>query len=674
MRYNQCWLGYNPINNYKDKDIIADITIYNCTKNNSVIVDNAVNELIKAIESILDIKVKSESITDDQLINKLDAGIVLRLNSSNKSEHNNEGYSIRQTGQKLQIEAESEQGILYGSFDLIRRLAQGDTIRNLDINQKPKNNFRIINHWDNIDGSIERGYSGNSYFFEKDEIIFDERTRDYARLMASIGINATVINNVNVRGAASELVTDRYLDKLKAMADLFEGYGIKIYLCANFAAPIEVGGLPVSDPLNKDVEEWWKTCIKRVYEYIPNFGGFMIKADSEGRPGPFTYGRTHADGANLLGRALKPYGGTLIWRCFVYNCLQDWRDYKTDRARAAYDNFIELDGKFEDNVILQIKDGPMDFQVREPVSPLLGGLKNTNMIIELQAAQEYTGQQRDVCYLIPKWKEMLDFETYSKKEGSSIADIVSGRTFNQIKCGMAAVSNTGNDFNWTGHDLVASNLYGFGRLSWDTELKSEDIAKEWIKQTFSHDEKVTSTIFDILMKSWLVYEKYTSPLGIGWMVNPNNHYGPNVDGYEYDRWGTYHRADRNGMGVDRTVEKGTGFSGQYNEPNASMYEKVETCPEELLLFFHHIRYDYILKSGKTLIQHIYDTHFEGVEEVKNMMRSWEELKGRIPEDVHQRVSDRFDMQLENAVEWRDRVNTYFYRKSGVKDEKGRRVY
>lgn len=674
MRYNQCWLGYNPIKNYTDKDIFADITIYNCTKKNSVIVDNAVNELIKAIESILNIKVKSESITDDQLINKLDVGIVLRLNPSNKFAHINEGYSIRQTGQKLQIEAESEQGILYGSFDLIRRLAQGDTIRSLDITQKPKNNFRMINHWDNMDGSIERGYSGNSYFFEKDEIIFDERTRDYARLMASIGINATVINNVNVRGAASELVTDRYLDKLKAMADLFEGYGIRLYICANFAAPIEVGGLQVSDPLNKDVEEWWKTCIKRVYECIPNFGGFMIKADSEGRPGPFTYGRTHADGANLLGRALKPYGGTLIWRCFVYNCLQDWRDYKTDRARAAYDNFIQLDGKFEDNVILQIKDGPMDFQVREPVSPLLGGLRNTNMIIELQAAQEYTGQQRDVCYLIPKWKEMLDFETYSKKEGSSIADIVSGRTFNQIKCGMAAVSNTGNDFNWTGHDLVASNLYGFGRLSWDTELKSEDIAKEWIKQTFSHDEKVTSTIFDILMKSWLVYEKYTSPLGIGWMVNPNNHYGPNVDGYEYDRWGTYHRADRNGMGVDRTVEKGTGFSGQYNEPNASMYEKVETCPEELLLFFHYIRYDYILKSGKTLIQHIYDTHFEGVEEVENMMRSWEELQGSIPEDVHQRVSERFDMQLENAVEWRDRVNTYFYRKSGVKDEKGRRIY
>lgn len=674
MRYNQCWLGYNPIKNYTDKDIFADITIYNCTKKNSVIVDNAVNELIKAIESILNIKVKSESITDDQLINKLDVGIVLRLNPSNKFAHINEGYSIRQTGQKLQIEAESEQGILYGSFDLIRRLAQGDTIRSLDITQKPKNNFRMINHWDNMDGSIERGYSGNSYFFEKDEIIFDDRTRDYARLMASIGINATVINNVNVRGAASELVTDRYLDKLKAMADLFEGYGIRLYICANFAAPIEVGGLQVSDPLNKDVEEWWKTCIKRVYECIPNFGGFMIKADSEGRPGPFTYGRTHADGANLLGRALKPYGGTLIWRCFVYNCLQDWRDYKTDRARAAYDNFIQLDGKFEDNVILQIKDGPMDFQVREPVSPLLGGLRNTNMIIELQAAQEYTGQQRDVCYLIPKWKEMLDFETYSKKEGSSIADIVSGRTFNQIKCGMAAVSNTGNDFNWTGHDLVASNLYGFGRLSWDTELKSEDIAKEWIKQTFSHDEKVTSTIFDILMKSWLVYEKYTSPLGIGWMVNPNNHYGPNVDGYEYDRWGTYHRADRNGMGVDRTVEKGTGFSGQYNEPNASMYEKVETCPEELLLFFHYIRYDYILKSGKTLIQHIYDTHFEGVEEVENMMRSWEELQGSIPEDVHQRVSERFDMQLENAVEWRDRVNTYFYRKSGVKDEKGRRIY
>lgn len=674
MNYSQCWLNYNPINNYPDKDILSDITVCTDKYNVSTIIKNAAKELTNALDKILNININSKYITDFAQIDNVKTGIILKLTKEAETEYIDEGYSIKQMDDLVLIEAKSEQGILYGSFDLIRRIAQGNHIRGLDIYEKPKNNMRIINHWDNIDGSIERGYSGKSFFFEHDDIIINERTKDYARLIASVGINATVINNVNVHGAASELVTDRYLGKLRTMADIFEGYGIKLYLSVNFSAPIDIGGLPVSDPLDKEVIKWWEGCIKKVYEYIPNFGGFLVKADSEGRPGPFTYGRTHADGANMLARALKPYGGKLIWRCFVYNCMQDWRDYKTDRARAAYDNFIGLDGKFDDNVILQIKNGPMDFQVREPVSPLFGGLKNTNMILEVQAAQEYTGQQIDICYLIPMWKEILDFETYAKKDGSTVADIVSGRTYNQINCGMAAVSNTGNDYNWTGHDLAAVNLYGFGRLAWNTELSADDIALEWIKQTFTHDEKVVNTILEILMKSWPVYEKYTSPLGIGWMVNPNNHYGPNIDGYEYDRWGTYHRADRDGLGVDRTVKTGTGYAGQYNEPNASMYENIETCPEELLLFFHYIRYDYKLKSGKTLIQHIYDTHFEGVEEVEKMIKDWEAIKGLIPDDVFERVRKRMDMQLINAIEWRDRVNTYFYRKSGVKDEKGRTIY
>lgn len=674
MSYNQCWLNYNSINDYADKDLVGEITVGMEMSKGSAIIDNAVTELTNAIKKILNTSIKSTFLADATQFDKIETGIILKINHENQSELREDGYSIKQIGKGVRIEAVTDKGLLYGSFDLIRQIAQGNSIRGIDINQNPKNNIRILNHWDNIDGSIERGYSGKSFFFENEEIILNERTKDYARLIASVGINATVINNVNVRGAASELVTDRYLDKLRTMADIFAGYGIKLYLSANFAAPIEIGGLAVSDPLDKEVASWWQKCVKEVYEKIPGFGGFLIKADSEGRPGPFTYGRTHAEGANILARALKPYGGLLIWRCFVYNCLQDWRDYKTDRARASYDNFIDLDGKFDDNVILQIKNGPMDFQVREPVSPLFGAMKNTNMILEVQAAQEYTGQQRDVCYLIPLWKDVLKFDTHAKEKDSKIADIVSGRTYNQTNCGMAAVTNTGNDYNWTGHDLVASNLYGFGRLSWDTDLTSEQIAREWTGLTFTHEEKVARTVLDILMKSWPVYEKYTSPLGIGWMVNPNNHYGPNIDGYEYDRWGTYHRSDRNGMGVDRTIKSGTGYTGQYNEPNASMYEETESCPEELLLFFHYIRYDYKLKTGKTLIQHIYDTHFEGVEDVKDMIKAWEELKGLVAEDVYERVCKRFEMQLDNAVEWRDRVNTYFYRKSGTEDEKGRKIY
>ena len=674
MNYNQCWLNYNPINNYEDKELVGDITVYVGEKVQSPIIDNAVAELTNAIDKILNIRIKSRFIRESNQLDSVEMGIILSIIYENKSDLGEEGYYIKQLGKSIRIEAVTDRGLLYGSFDLIRQIAQGNTIRGINIRQMPKNNIRILNHWDNMDGSIERGYSGKSFFFEDDQIIINERTKDYARFMASVGINASVINNVNVLGAATDLITSRYLDKLRTMADIFSGYGIKLYLSANFAAPIEIGGLPVSDPLDKDVANWWKKRVAEIYEKIPQFGGFLIKADSEGRPGPFTYGRTHADGANVLARALKPYGGLLIWRCFVYNCLQDWRDYKTDRARASYDNFIDLDGKFDDNVILQIKNGPMDFQVREPVSPLFGALKNTNMILEVQAAQEYTGQQKDVCYLIPMWKEVLDFETYSKEKDSTIADIVSGRAYNQANCGMAVVTNTGNDYNWTGHDLVASNLYGFGRLSWDTELSSEQIAKEWTALTFTHEDKVAKVVLDILMKSWPVYEKYTSPLGIGWMVNPNHHYGPNIDGYEYDRWGTYHRADRNGLGVDRSVKSGTGYAGQYNEPNASMYEDKESCPEELLLFFHYIEYDYKLKSGKTLIQHIYDTHFEGVEDVKDMIKEWEGIKGLIPQDVYERVRERFDMQISNAVEWRDRVNTYFYRKSGIEDAKGRKIY
>ncbi|NLO08806.1 MAG: alpha-glucuronidase [Clostridiales bacterium] len=672
MNYNQCWLNYNPISNYPDKEVLSDIAIFTGVNKSSAIIENAVNELELALKRILNITInRQQHIEDAKQADAIQTGIILMITNS---ELKDEGFILKQEGNRILIQANTEQGLLYGTFDLIRRIAQGDRIKELDIRQNPKNNIRILNHWDNMDGSIERGYSGKSFFFENEELLVNDRTRDYARLIASVGINATVINNVNVRGAASELVTDRYLDKLRTMADIFEGYGIKLYLSANFAAPIEIGGLSVSDPLDKDVINWWDKCVRNIYSKIPSFGGFLIKADSEGRPGPFTYGRTHADGANMLARALKPYGGLLIWRCFVYNCQQDWRDYKTDRARAAYDNFIGLDGKFDDNVILQIKNGPMDFQVREPVSPLFGALKNTNMILEVQAAQEYTGQQRDVCYLIPMWKEILEFETYSKSGGSKISNIVSGNTYNQLNCGMAAVTNTGNDYNWTGHDLVASNLYGFGRLSWDTELSSEQIAREWILQTFPQDERVHNAVLDILLKSWSVYEKYTSPLGIGWMVNPHSHYGVNVDGYEYDRWGTYHRADRDGMGVDRTVKNGTGYVGQYNEPNASMYENKETCPEELLLFFHYIRYDYRLSSGKTLIQHIYDTHFEGVEDVIKMAKDWEGLKGLVASDIYERVSARFEMQLSNAKEWRDRVNTYFYRKSGKNDEKGRKIY
>lgn len=584
-----------------------------------------------------------------------------------------EGYKISGNGEKVAVEASDENGILYGCFELIRQLSLGTQTQELSIEKSPAIPLRMLNHWDNMDGSIERGYSGNSFFFEKNEILVDDRIRTYARLLASVGINGTVINNVNVKDAATDLITDRYFEKLRILSEILAEYGIRLFLSLNYAAPMEISGLPGADPLDEQVIRWWKERMQQVYAAVPGLGGFLIKADSEGRPGPFTYGRTHAQGANMLAEAIEPYGGLIIWRCFVYNCKQDWRDRKTDRARSGYDNFIGLDGQFRDNVILQIKNGPMDFQVREPVHPLFGGLEKTNQMLEVQIAQEYTGQQRHVCYLIPMFKEVLEFRTYCREKDDSVLDLISGKTLGQTKCGIAAVANTGNDENWTGHDLAAANLYGFGRLAFEPQLSAEQIAREWIRLTFGSDPQVMDNLLFILMNSWPAYESYTAPLGIGWMVNPNYHYGPNVDGYEYDRWGTYHRADHLGIGVDRS-HNGTGYAGLYREPNASLYDDPGKCPEELLLFFHHMPYEYRLQSGKTILQHIYDTHFDGVALVDEMVRRFEELKGKLPEKQYERMAQRFAHQKEHSREWRDQINTYFYRKTGIPDEEGRKIY
>lgn len=655
MKYSKCWLDYQPLAQIEEAWLTLSVLC------EGPVVESAVKEYVLALKAM-------SGCEPATIANDTEKGVQLVMDATEVP--GKDGYRITREKEKYSITGQSESGVLYGVFHFLR-LIRTEQLTELPVEHVPEMPLRMMDHWDNMDGSIERGYSGDSFFYKDYEILWDERIEQYTRMMASIGINAIVINNVNVHERETYLITDTYLQQVKQYSDLFNRYGIKLYTCVNFAAPMELADFDNCDPLNPQIADWWKETTKHVYEVIPNFGGYLVKADSEGRPGPFTYNRTHADGANMLARALAPYGGTLIWRCFVYNCGQDWRDKKTDRARAAYDNFIELDGKFDDNVILQIKNGPMDFQVREPVSPLFGGLKKTNMILEVEIAQEYTGQQIDLCYLLPMWREILDFDTYSEGEGSTVLKIVKGETYGQHLCGMAAVINTGNDYNWTGSDLAAANTYGYGRMAMNPTLSSEIIAKEWTDLTLG--AKVEKDVVDMLMKSWSTYEKYTSPLGIGWMVTPHYHYGPDMDGYEYDRWGTYHRADRNGLGVDRTPA-GTGYTNQYNEPWKMIYADINQCPQELLLFFHYVRYDAVLKSGKTLIQHIYDTHFEGVEEVKAMIAKWNSLQSDIAADVYERVLERMERQLANAIEWRDRVNTYFYRKSGVKDDKGRTIY
>jgi len=570
-------------------------------------------------------------------------------------------------------------GALYAWFQLLREAAGGpDTSGTASATTRfaPEHDLRMLDHWDNVAvhpvmGQVERGYSGGSIFFRDGALRADlSRVERYARLLASIGINRVAINNVNVHERETHLLSEG-LASVERLAGIFRPWGIRLHLSVSFAAPITLGGLGSADPLDPDVQAWWTDAVAGVYAAIPDFGGFVVKADSEGQPGPFAYGRDHADGANLLARALRPHGGIVHWRAFVYNHRQDWRDRRTDRARAAYDHFAPLDGRFDDNVIVQVKYGPLDFQVREPVSPVIPAMRRTRVALELQVTQEYTGQQRHAVYLAPQWREILDFRPFGD-DGPRLAELVRG--------GIAAVSNVGDDRFWTGHPLAQANLYAYGRLAWDSTLDPGAILDEWAALTFgsdgsaSDDEAVRRGIRHLLDDSWRTYESYTAPLGVCFMVSPHGHYGPSVDGYEYSPWGTYHFADRDGIGVDRTVATGTGYAGQYPEPWASVYESLETVPDELLLFFHHVPYTHVLHSGSTVIQHIYDTHFAGVERVRDMVAEWDGLEGRTDAALHARVSERLAEQLRSAIEWRDQINTYFLRKSGIPDERGREIY
>jgi alpha-glucuronidase len=673
------WLQYTKI----DDQAIADKYAQWCGSltvlGDSVVMESAKKELIQGISSML-------GIFPDSCPGSQQSCLVLAVKDSigdlidvDFNHLNDDGYAIKTvtSGQNYTIfvVGKKDKGVLYGTFHLLRLMQNRGNLKQLDIIENPKNQLRMLNQWDNMDGSIERGYAGNSIFYKDNQFTQElNRIEDYARLLASVGINGIAINNVNVHQVETNLITATMLPKVSEVAGIFRAYGITTFLSVNYASTIQIGNLSTADPLDPEVRQWWKEKTEEIYSYIPDFGGFLVKADSEHRPGPFTYGRNHADGANMLAEALQPFNGIVLWRCFVYNCLQDWRDRSTDRARAAYDHFKPLDGQFHSNVILQIKNGPMDFQVREGVSPLFGAMEKTNQILEFQVTQEYTGQQRHLCYLVPQWKEILDFDTYAKGKGSEVKKVVDGSLFQNRYSGITAVSNIGGDYNWTGHTLAQANLYGFGRLTWNPDLSAEKITDEWIGQTFGDDQLVKKLISKMLLKSWNIYEKYTSPLGVGWMVNPHHHYGPNVDGYEYDVWGTYHFADWEGIGVDRTVKTGTGYTSQYFKENADMYESLETCPDELLLFFHHVPYIHKLKSGVTVIQHIYNTHFEGVDEAEELVETWLQLKDRIDQERFDDILNKLQEQANHSKEWRDIINTYFYRKSGIKDELNRKIY
>lgn len=542
-------------------------------------------------------------------------------------------------------------GILYGAYDLLIRQALG-TLPNSGYSSTPAYALRMIDCWDNMSGDIERGYAGRSLFFENNEIHFDsERIRFLGRMLASVGLNVLCINNVNVHEPAQELV-GHFLPEVAEIANLLRPFGIRLMISIDFSQPIR-DGLPTADPLDEDVRIWWKDTVKKVYSYIPDLAGFLVKADSEGRPGPFTYGRNHADGANMLAEALLPFGGVLVWRCFVYNCRQDWRDTKTDRPKAAWEHYAWLDGQFAENVILQIKHGPFDFQVREPLSPLLLGMKNTNKAMELQLTQEYTGHQIDIYSMLPMWKELFD-----ELPAENIT-------------GISAVGNLGRDQNYTGHPFAALNLFGFGKFSWNPNSDPLAVTDQWIRLTYRFSGKTLQDLTTLLMGSRRTYEKYTSPLGLGWMITPHDHYGPNPSGYEYDLWGTYHKANREAVGIDRT-SKGTDYLSQYPEMIRQKYENPDTCPDLYLLFFHRVRYTKVMSDGRTLIQRIYDDHFEGFDEAVSMSETLKNIP--FPEEDRDVILSRMEAQIHNAREWRDIINTFFYRLSGIPDAHGRTIW
>jgi alpha-glucuronidase len=551
------------------------------------------------------------------------------------------------------VTAANDRGVLYGAFALLRKMALNENIANLDEQQSPHTPIRWVNQWDRLDGTIERGYGGRSILWPDAGLT---RVREYARLLASLGINGVAINNVN---ADKRILSPDFLPKIAPIASIFRAWGVQTAISVDFGSPKTIGGLDTFDPLDPRVAQWWKAKIDELYAAVPDLAGVVMKADSEGQAGPSAYKRTHADAANVVARALKPHRGLIFYRGFVYDHHMDWNNPKNDRARAAYDNFVDLDGKFDDNVVIQIKNGPIDFQVREPASPLFAVLEKTNQAIEFQITQEYMGQARHMVFLVPQWKETLDFNLGRAPVKSLVQ-------------GFIGVANVGLDDSWLGNQLSQANLYGFGRLAWNPDLSSRQIIDEWTQQTFSSDRQAIDTIAKIQLTSWRTYESYTGPLGLQTLTDiVGNHYGVAVEASERNGWGQWHNADEHGVGMDRTVAIGTGYIGQYLPPVASVFESLTTCPDDLLLFFHHVPYTYKLHSGKTVIQSIYDSHYEGAEAVEGYVRDWKSVQAHIDEQRYAEVLHQLEYQAGQAQVWRDAVNNWFLHTSKIPDEKGR---
>ncbi|KAI3339125.1 glycoside hydrolase superfamily [Ustulina deusta] len=667
------WLRYArlPENMIRQAGIPSSIVSLNSTETSPVYV--AGRELQKGIKAILgrDLDVGHKSTKGRAIVVGTVDAFAATGGKTEAPTLEEDGFWLDTKGRTVQILGRNERGALYGAFEYLSMLAQGNFTK-VAYATNPSASIRWVNQWDNMDGTIERGYAGLSIFFQDNTTVANTtRAAEYARLLASIRVNGIVVNNVN---ANPVLLSDENMAGLGQIADAMRPWGVRVGISLNFASPQTLGGLPTFDPLDDSVIAWWRDQTDKLYQHVPDMAGYLVKANSEGQPGPLTYNRTLAEGANLFAKAVAPHGGIVMFRAFVYDS-QNLREanWKDDRANAAVDFFRGLDGEFDANVVVQVKYGPIDFQVREPASPLFAHLRQTAAAIELQITQEYLGQQCHLVYLAPLWKTILDFDLRVDGEKSVVGeDILSGKRFNKTLSGYAAVVNVGQNATWLGTHLAMSNLYAYGRIAWDPKVDEVGILQDWTRLTYGLSREVVEAITEMSMQSWPAYENYTGNLGVQTLTDITyNHYGPNPQSMDNNPWGQWTRADGDGIGMDRTVWNGTGFAGQYPSEVAAAFERIETTPDDLLLWFHHVPYTHVLKSGKTVIQHFYDAHYAGAATAASFPKRWASLKGLIDEQRFEEMLFRLEYQAGHAIVWRDSIAQFYHNLSGIADAGGR---
>jgi len=661
------WLRYDPLPEPRRSDVAARLQAIVAPANTGPAQLAALSELERGLAGLLGASPpRADQVNGPTLLlgtpatSPLVAELGLPLDQLGE-----EGWLLRSVGPDSApltvIAANSDRGLLYGSFEFLRRLQMGESIDALDDSGRPALQLRLLNHWDNLDRSVERGYAGQSIWdWWRLPNVRDPRWADYARANASIGINGTVLNNVN---AKPEILLPRYLAKVAALADELRPWGIRVYLSVRFSSPVDIGGLPTADPLEPNVQAWWQAKADEIYERIPDFGGFLVKANSEGQPGPQDYGRSHADGANMLAAALAPHGGTVMWRAFVYSATDP-----EDRVKQAYDEFLPLDGSFAPNVLLQVKNGPLDFQPREPFHPLFGAMPQTPLMMEFQITQEYLGFSTHLVYLGALWSEVLNADTFVAGPGSTVASVVDGSLQDYRLTGMAGVANIGTDRDWSGAPFAQANWYAFGRLAWNPRLPARAIAEEWLRQTFSGDPRFVDAAAEMMMRSREAVVDYMTPLGLAHLMATGHHYGPApwVDDLARPEWNPwyYHRADREAIGFDRTAS-GSNAVAQYAPPLAAEFNDPATVPMEYLLWFHRLPWDYPLASGRTLWEELVAHYDHGVAEVKWMQTQWQRLEPWVDPERYEKTRQFLAVQVQEARWWRDACLAYFMAQSGL---------